>query len=147
MVNRIGAQYLTANIEEDEYSYAKEAGSKSRLEELVGHSVRHYKLDRRFEDEDFVVLIETKQSFVDSDADQLRDYLENERALHRGRKIICILANTNDDKIRVWKSEINDNHLLSDETVLDSMEHYKKLFAASRQNDREKVMRNTYALN
>ena len=60
IVNTIGVQYLTANIEEDEYSYAKVAGSKANLEGRVGHPVSHYKLDRRFEHEtdtgDYVIL-------------------------------------------------------------------------------------------
>lgn len=151
ITNRIGTKYHTANIEEDEYSYAKEAGNKAKLEELVGHPVEHFKLDRRFEcendSEHYVVLVETKQNFVDSDAEQLKAYLEEERALHKGRKVICILANTNNDKIRVWKSVIDDAHLLRDETVIDTMSHYVHLFASDRQNDRETVMRNTYALN
>lgn len=147
MVNRIGAEYLTANIEEDEYSYVSEAGSKASLERAVGHRVNHYKLDRRFECDDCVVIVETKQNYVDKDIEQLKEYLEEERALHKGKKIIAILANTNNNKIKVWKSEINDNHFLENETVLDTMEHYKKLFIADRQNDREKVMRNTFTLN
>lgn len=93
------------------------------------------------------MLVETKQSFVDSDAEQLADYVEEEYALHRGTKVVAILANTGDDRIRVWKSEVDDAHLLPDETVLDCMEHYKRLFSTERQNDREAVMRNTYALN
>lgn len=148
----IGEKYHTANIEEDEYSYAKEAGNLAKLEQAVGHKVKHYKLDRRFEHNtdtgNFVVLVETKQNFVDDDIKQLAVYLEEERALHKGRKVICILANTTaNNDIRVWKSEINDAHLLKEETVLESMEHYEKLFAADRQNDREKVMKNTYDLN
>lgn len=151
ITNRIGAEFHTANIEEDEYSYAKEAGTKAQLEALVKHHVEHFKLDRRFECDDetgrYVVLVETKQNFVDDDAKQLAAYLEEERALHKGRKIVCILANTNDDKIKVWKSEVNDEHLLKDETVLEPMQHYVHLFALDRQNDRETVMKNTYALN
>ena len=128
IVETIGAQYMTANIEEDEYSYAKVAGSKAKLEELVGHPVEHYKLDRRFEHNtdtgDFVILVETKQNFTDADIDQLKAYLELERALNKGRKVICILANTTaNDNIKVWKSEINDEHLLQYETVLESMEY------------------------
>lgn len=151
ITNRIGIEYHTANIEEDEYSYAKEAGNKAILEAKVGHSVDHFKLDRRFEYNDetgrYVVLVETKQNFVDTDALQLKAYLEEERALHKGRKVICILANTNNDDIRAWKSEIDDAHLLKDETVIDSMMHYVHLFASDRQNDREIVMKNTYLLN
>ena len=151
ITNKIGIKYHTANTEEDEYSYAKEAGNKATLEQKVGHSVKHFKLDRRFAYDDetghYVVLVETKQNFVDSDAEQLKAYLEEERALHKGRKIICILANTNNDKIRVWKSEIDDEHLLKDETVINDMMHYVHLFASDRQNNREIVMKNTYALN
>ena len=40
-----------------------------------------------------------------------------------------ILANTNNDKIRVYKSFIDVEHILPDETVLDRMAHYAKLFA------------------
>lgn len=147
MINRIGTKYLTTNIENGEYSYVVEAGSKAILQERVGHKITHYKLDLRFEDGDFVILIETKQHFVDTDTKQLADYLEEEKALHTGKKIICMLANTKNDKIKVWKSFIDDTHFLSDETVLDSMEHYKSLFYLNKQNDRERVLKNTYALN
>ena len=147
MINRIGTKYLTTNIENGEYSYVVEAGSKAILQERVGHKITHYKLDLRFEDDDFVILIETKQHFVDTDTKQLADYLEEEKALHTGKKIICMLANTKNDKIKVWKSFIDDTHFLPDEMVLDSMEHYKSLFYLNKQNDRERVLKNTYALN
>lgn len=120
IVSRIGSQYLTANIEEDEYSYAKDAGTKAELERIAGHSVTHFKPDRRFvKDTDvgrFVILVETKQDFVESDTEQLKAYLEEERALHRGEKVIAILANTNNDKIMVWKSAIDEEHFLPNET-------------------------------
>lgn len=152
IVETIGVDYMTANIEEDEYSYAKVAGSKAKLEELIGHEVEHFKLDRRFEHStdtgDYVVLVETKQNYNADDIEQLKAYLELERALNKGKKVICILANTTaNDDIMVWKSEINDDHFLEYETILEPMEHYESLFAADRQNDREKVMKNTYALN
>lgn len=147
MIERIGSKYLTSNIEAGEYSYVVEAGSKAKLEQSAGHAIRHFKLDIRFEDNDFVILVETKQNFVDSDIEQLKEYLEEEKALHSGKKIICILANTKNDKIKVWKSAIDDEHFLPDETVLDTMEHYHSLFYLNKQNDRERVLKNTYALN
>lgn len=152
IVDTIGSQYMTANIEEDEYSYAKEAGSLAALERMVGHKVKHYKLDRRFEHStdtgDYVILVETKQNFNDGDSEQLKAYLELERAVHKGKKIICILANTTaNDEIKVWKSEVNVEHYIEDESVLERIEYYERLFAADRQNDRERVMKNTYALN
>ena len=147
MIERIGNKYMTSNIEGGEYSYVLEAGSKAKLEQLVGQNVNHFKLDIRFEDGEYVVLIETKQNFVDADEKQLAEYLEEEKALHPGKKVICILANTNNDKIKVWKSFVDDEHILEEETVLDTMEHYKSLFDLNKSNDREKVLRNTYALN
>lgn len=152
IVETIGTEYHRANIEEDEWSYAKDAGSLASLtEKLGGVKPAHYKLDRRFTDVDdtgsYAVLVETKQSFTDADASQLATYVEEEYALHRGTKVIAILANTTDDRIRVWKSEINEEHLLPDETVLDCMAHYKRLFSVDQQNDRESVMRNTFLLN
>ena len=147
MIERIGSSYLTSNIEAGEYSYVGEAGSKAKLEQYLGRAVKHFKLDIRFEDEDFVVLVETKQNFVEADIEQLKEYLEEERVLHSDKKIICILANTKNDKIKVWKSFIDDSHFLKDETVLETMEHYKSLFYLNKQNDRERVLKNTYALN
>lgn len=147
MISRVGASYVTSNIENGEYSYVTDAGSKAALKKAVGREVAHINLDIRFKSDDVVVLIETKQNFVDKDVDQLKEYVEEEKALHPGHKIIGILANTVNNKLKVWKSEIDDAHFLDDETVLDTMEHYVKLFDTSRQNDREKVLKNTYDLN
>lgn len=147
MILCIGKEYHTSNIEGGEYSYVQEAGSRAKLEKAVGHPVDHFKLDIRFELNDIVVLIETKQSFVKNDELQLAEYVEEELALHNGKKIIAILANTNNDEIKVWKNAVDDEHVLNNETVLDKMEHYVKLFDTNKQNDREKVLKNTYDLN
>ena len=147
MIDRIGKEYLTTNIEAGEYSYVQEAGSKEKLEKAVGHNLKHFKLDIRFESNGVAVLIETKQSFTKADEKQLAEYVEEERVLHKGMKIVAVLANTNNDKIKVWRYSVDDSHLLKEETVLDTMEHYAKLFDTSRQNDKERVMKNTYDLN
>ena len=115
MVEAVGKEFLTSNIEAGEYSYVQAAGGKAQLEAKVGHPISHFKLDIRFEMEDVVVLIETKQDYDDGDEKQLREYLEEERAIHPGKKAICILANTNNDKIKVWKSFVDDEHVLKDE--------------------------------
>lgn len=88
----------------------------------MGRSVKHFKLDLRFECEDIVISIETKQKFVNSDNKQLAEYLEEEKALHPEKKIICILANTKNDNIKVWKSTLDDDNFLTNETVLGTME-------------------------
>ena len=114
IVNRIGNEYHTANVENGEYSYIQASGSKKNLiKALDGHIPKHYRIDLRFQAGDTVILVETKQEAADSDEDQLREYLLAERTLHYGNKIICIMANTINDKIKVWKSEIDREHFLS----------------------------------
>ena len=147
IIERINAQYHTANIEGGEYSYIKEAGSKAKLKKLLGREIIHYKLDIRFEKDNVVVLVETKQNYIASDIDQLREYVEEEKALHPNKKIIAILANTNNDDILVWKNNVDANNLLGSEVVLDNMDHYVKLFDVTLVNDRETVLKNTLALN
>lgn len=132
IINTIGIEYHTPNIEAGEYSYVQAAGSKENLVKALGRTPEHFKLDIRFESEDVVILIETKQSFTKKDEEQLAEYLAEERALHYGKKIIAMLANTNNDKIKVWKSFVDDAYVLHDETVLDRMEHYINLFSMSK---------------
>lgn len=147
IINRIGSSYITSNIEGGEYSYVQAAGSKEKLINALGRTPEHYKLDIRFEDEDVVVLVETKVNFRKADEKQLQEYLDEEIAVNNSKKIIAILANTGDDKIKVWQGDMENSSLLKFEKVIDTMEHYKNLFVESKQNDREKVLRNTYALN
>lgn len=146
IINKIGVKYHTPNIEGGEYSYVQEAGSRINLEKALGKSFNHFKLDIRFELENVVVLIETKQNFTTADEKQLAEYVAEEKAIHSGKKIIAMLANTTNDDIKVWKSVVNDYHLLENETVIDTMEHYISLFDINKQNNREKVLKNTYAL-
>lgn len=153
MVNTVGEQYLTSNIEGGEFSYVQVAGSKNELISKIGHDIEHFKLDIRFEKEvedlgKIAILIETKQNYVDGDVAQLNAYLEEERALFGNEeKVICILANTNNDKMRVWKTKIDDAHELIDEKFMESMDYYVSLFQYNRQNRREEVLINTYELN
>lgn len=147
IINTVGIEFHTPNIEAGEYSYVQAAGSKENLVKALGRTPEHYKLDIRFELEDVVLLVETKQNFTKKDEMQLAEYLCAERALHYGKKIIAMLANTNNNKIKVWKSFVDDAHVLRDETVLDRMEHYVGLFDVNKQNDRERVLKNTYDLN
>src|SRR5699024_10422378 len=93
------------------------------------------------------VLIETKTRFTDKDIAQLREYVIEERALFPNNKIIAILANTENEDLRVWKNSVDDESEMPGETAIDTMSYYISLFEASRQNNREQVLRNTYALN
>lgn len=147
IINIIGKEFYTTNIEGGEWSYVQDAGSKAALEKALGRPFEHFKLDIRFEKSDTVVLVETKQSFTKADRKQLAEYVDEEKALHPTNKIIAILANTKNNKIEVFRTFIDDAYLLKDEIVLDSIEHYIKLFEVNKQNDREKVLKNTYNLN
>lgn len=149
MTTTIGQEYLSTNIEGGEFSYLKEAGSREKLQAALGRLFTHFKLDLRFFDPatNTVVLIETKQRFTDADADQLREYVAEERALFPRNKIIAILANTTNEDLRVWKEIVDDAHELPGETAIDTMSYYTTLFEANRQNNREKVLKNTYTLN
>lgn len=147
IINIIGRQYLTSNIETDEFSYIKKAGSKLYLEKKLGKTVKHYKLDIRFQYEDVVVIVETKQRFTGKDEVQLMEYLAAEVQICGSRKIVSILANTINDGIKVWKYNQGTYQILEDETTIQPIEHYLKMFLPKKQNDREKVLRNTYDLN
>lgn len=149
MISAVGQEYLTSNVENDEFSYVKQAGSKAKLAQILGRAPEHQTLDIRFFDEESktAVLIETKTRFTDKDIAQLREYVIEERALFPNNKIIAILANTENEDLRVWKNNVDDKSEMPGETAIDTMSYYVSLFEASRQNNREQVLRNTYALN
>lgn len=147
MVATVGREYLTSNIENDEYSYPKAFAAQS----LTFNPIRNKtgrafeKLDIRFVKDNVTVLIETKQNFTVPDEEQLSAYVEYEKAL-TGNKIIAILANTANDNVKVWRGVISDGDLMPKETALRTMDEYVD-FYTSKINDKEKVMQNTYKLN
>lgn len=147
MVATVGRDYLTSNIENDEYSYPKAFAAQS----LTFNPIRNKtgrafeKLDIRFVKDNVTVLIETKQNFTVADEEQLSAYVEYEKAL-TGNKIIAILANTANDNVKVWRGVISDGDLMPKETALRTMDEYVD-FYTSKINDKEKVMQNTYKLN
>ena len=147
IINTIGIEYHTPNVEKGEYSYVQAAGSRKKLKELLDRDFKHVNLDIRFQCNDVVVLVETKTAFVKEDENQLLEYYEEEIATNKSRNVICILANTNDDNIKVWKGRVNDENILPNETIIQEMSHYIKIFDISKQNNREKVLKNTYDLN
>lgn len=150
IITTIGRQFLTTNIENDEFSYQKAFTSahKDFASVKVGS---HKNLDIRFADKQsrVAVLVETKQNFdaaYEKAKQQLDAYMAYERAL-TGYAVIGILANTNDDRIRVWRDQVEDENFLSDQTALTSFADYRNIVAPSRVNNKEEVIRNTYRLN
>lgn len=149
IIQIIGREFLVSNIENGEFSYPqafKEYGIPFEGIEKSG-SVNQF-LDMRFTNGKITILVETKQDFrkgLKKAIDQLTSYVQYEKAL-TGNKIIAILANTNNDDIMVWRGAISDSNHLSEEYKLKSFREYADYYT-TKTNDKEKIMRNTYALN
>lgn len=147
---RIGKKYLTHTTPEtEEFSYIDAAGSKIKLIEKLGYTPKHCFPDIRCKDDKsgVVVLVETKGDFTKKNEEQLREYVNEEIAVFGTKKIIAILANTQNDNFKIWKNKVSDENLLENQTAIDTMEYYISLFKVHKQNDREKVLKNTYDLN
>ena len=69
MISTIGREYLTSNIENDEYSYPKAFSAASLTFAPIRNSAGRTfeKLDIRFVKDNVTVLIETKQNFTKRD--------------------------------------------------------------------------------
>lgn len=147
IISNVGREYLTSNIENDEFSYPKAFSAASLtfnpIRNRIGRAFE--KLDIRFVKDNVTVLIETKQNFTVADEEQLSAYVEYEKAL-TGNKTVAILANTINDNIKVWRGVVSDSDLMQKETALRTMDEYVD-FYTSKINDKEKVMQNTYKLN
>ena len=151
IIDAVGREYHTANIENGEFSYPKAFKEKNLdfepIHKKKGGGSWQF-LDIRFELDGVSLLIETK-----NDADkwptveeQIAAYAEYEKRL-TGNKIIAMVANTTDDRITVWKSEVEDDRKLDTEEAIRTMPEYVSMFDAKHTNNKEEVMRNTYQLN
>ena len=139
IINCIGKEYLTSNIENGEYSYQQVIDEK-----LTGH----YKLDLRFYDSKnkVAILIETKRRFnVAKDKEQLFAYVALEQRLSPQTKIIAILANTSNNNIKVWKIGEYEEEL--EDKKLKSIAEYVEYFKPRNINDKTAVLENTAQLN
>ena len=150
MINKIGRDFLVSNIENDEFSYPKEFKRLGKtFEPIKAKDGRKYeKVDIRFVKGNVSVLIETKPDFEKEKTaeEQLSAYIEYEKKL-TGNRVVAILANTvANDNIKVWRGVVSDNTFMSKETVLKEIDDYVDFYTV-KINDKEKVMKNTYALN
>lgn len=149
IIDKIGKNYLTSNIENGEFSYPKEFKRCSLdFEGIKNRNTEHQYLDLRFTNGKVSVLVETKQNFssdIEAAKKQLSAYVQYEKEL-TGNDIIAILANTSNDSIKVWRGVIADEDLLENEYLLKSFEEYAD-FYTNKTNNKEKVMKNTYELN
>lgn len=155
IINRIGRDYLTSNIENGEFSYNKALSEIGKdINDYVNPETKkmHQYVDLRFSNNKITILVETKDNFDKWNRkeiqQQLQQYVNYETVL-TGNKIIAILANTSDDRIRVWHgNNINidlDNYVI-DERKIKTFREYENIYF-SITNDKLKVIQNTYDLN
>lgn len=141
MIQTVGREFLISNIENNEFSY----------QQVLERSLSgHYKLDIRFYDDasETAVLIETKRRFTSADKDQLFAYVALEQELNPDTNIVAILANTENDLIKVWQfASTEANGIELSDTRLKSFEEYKFYFVPQNVNDRTAVLENTSKLN
>ena len=155
IISRIGDKYHVGNTETGEFSYAKalkSVGKDIKDYQRATTGAKHKFLDIRFENERLVVLVECKNKFSKWDKAkiqaQLQDYVRFEKN-YTDKKIVAILAETEDDDIRVWYGQsviIDDDHVVGEETILRSFEEYENL-CFGRVNDKIKVVDSIKILN
>lgn len=154
IIQTIGREYLNSNVENDEFRYPKAfeaVGLNFSKVQVKGKDNRTFEtLDIRFVDTErkVAVLVETKKNFdIDKDAEiQLDAYMLYEKEL-TDFSIIGILANTQDDRIRVWRERVSNDNLLEDHLKIKSFVEYANLLKPLTTNDKEKVIKSTYELN
>ena len=139
IIETIGKEYLTENVEDGEFSYIQALGRKIK---------GHFRIDLRFYDEEshVAILIETKSIYKANDVKQLKAYVELEQELDGKTKIIAILANTENNMFRIWKIENDVCNELEDRKI-KSMEEYIAYFQKQNSNDKTAVLENTSKLN
>ncbi|RLA06711.1 MAG: SAM-dependent DNA methyltransferase [Gammaproteobacteria bacterium] len=156
IIETIGREYFVSNLESDEFSYDKALKKigKTIDSSLIASSdgKKHKFLDIRFVKGNVSILVETKNNFdkwkTESTYQQLQAYVNYESVL-TGNKIIAILANTEDDRIKVWWGSdltIDESHQIKNQYSIKTFDEYAEVFT-SVQNDKEQVLKNTYALN
>lgn len=151
IIDTVGREYLTENLEKGEFSYPKAFKEKGLAFDPImkkkGKGSWQF-LDIRFELSGVSLLIETKNNADKwpTVEEQIAAYVEYEKRL-TGNKIIAMVANTEDDRITVWKSAVEDDRKLVSEGAIRTMPEYVAMFDAKHTNNKEEVMRNTYKLN
>ena len=155
IISVVGRAYLTSNIENGEFSYKKALNDiGKKIEDYIDPRSKkiHQFLDLRFVNDRISVLVETKDNFdkwsKEEIESQLQSYVNYERELNNN-KIIAILANTTDDRIRVWYGEniiIDLDNYKIDERKIKTFKEYQSIYFANK-NDKLKIIQNTYDLN
>lgn len=149
IIDTIGRDYLTSNIENGEFSYATALRKSGK--DIKRYKIQHKYIDLRFENERLVVLVETKKRFQECNKKdiqaQLQDYVILEKS-YSGKKIVAILSETEGNDIWVWygNSVIIDDEHISEEKTLRRFTEYEDL-CFGKVNDKIKIVDSIKVLN
>ena len=155
IIEKIGREFYSSNLENGEFSYSKALNS-------IGKSISDYRnsnskknhnyLDIRFENDRLAILVETKNRFDKWDKaeiqQQLQEYVRYEK-IYSDRKIVAILAETEGDKVWTWYGQsviTDDEHMENQITGILTFEEYEEL-CFGKVNDKLKVVDSIKVLN
>ena len=155
IIEKIGRNFYSSNLENGEFSYSKALNS-------IGKSISDYRnsnlkknhnyLDIRFENDRLAILVETKNRFDKWDKaeiqQQLQEYVRYEK-IYSDRKIVAILAETEGDKVWTWYGQsviTDDEHMENQITDILTFEEYEEL-CFGKVNDKLKVVDSIKVLN
>ena len=155
IISTIGRKYLSSNIENGEFSYAKalkSIGKNIRDFQYNTEGAHHQNIDIRFENDRLVVLVECKNKFSSWDTNeiqrQLQDYIRFEKE-YSEKRIVAILAETEGDEVWAWYGGsviIDEQHRKLQERTIKSFEEYENL-CFGRINNKIKVVDSIKQLN
>lgn len=155
IIEKIGRNFYSSNLENGEFSYSKALNS-------IGKSISDYRnsnlkknhnyLDIRFKNDRLAILVETKNRFDKWDKaeiqQQLQEYVRYEK-IYSDRKIVAILAETEGDKVWTWYGQsviTDDEHMENQITDILTFEEYEEL-CFGKVNDKLKVVDSIKVLN
>lgn len=155
IIEAIGKEFITSNLEADEFSYKKALSEVGKnIEDYYNNNEarKYQKLDLRFANDRLTILIETKAKFTKKDMrlyqEQLSAYVRYEKE-YSENKIVAILAETNGDEIYVWYGGsviIDDNNKAENEMKIKDFSYYENLYF-SKTNNKTEVIKSTKRLN
>ena len=155
IISTIGKNYLKANIENEEFSYAKALRSVGKSIKDYQYNIdgtKHQNIDIRFENDRLVVLVECKNKFANWDKmsiqRQLQDYVRFEKELN-DKRIVALLVETEGNQVWTWYGQsviIDDQHKKEKERVVKTFEEYENI-CFGKVNNKIKVVDSIKQLN
>lgn len=155
IIEKIGKNYFTSNLEEiTEFSYIQ-AGIDLKDIPKNEQGKQNYQLDIRFEDKinQLSVLVETvnkhpsKNDIILHEKKLLEGYCLLETRINPQNNIILILSRCDNDDIKVWKKEIGHDIETLPDTVIKTIKDYVKYFETVYINDEIKIKTSVLELN